>query len=195
MPRKPRQASPSSVYHWITRGVNKKQLFHNLCDYRYYYQLLLECALEFDTHIHHYCLMPNHVHLLLRASELNLLSKFSHCIARRYAFYYSSRHNWEGQVFQRSYKSLPVENDSYLLECGRYIERNPVRAKIVEDPAEYAFSSYARYAFSKTDKLIITSPAYLDMAKTEASRNFHYRRYVTETREYEKLIGKWMSKI
>jgi len=189
MPRQRRQESSTLVYHWITRGIHKKNLFHGPRDYFCYLQLLEEYKKLFDILIFHYCLMSNHSHLILSAKNPAALSCFSHYIQRRYAYYYKARHNWEGQVFRRPFKSFPIENDRYLLECGRYVERNPVKAGLVAKAEDYHYSSFAFYAFSKGDPIVDASPAYLGLSESEKMRNLIYSNYVDVNREHEQSIG------
>ncbi len=137
MPRKPRKTSASGVYHFVTRGVNKKKLFHKDDDYRAYLLLVKEYADRFDVQTYHYCLMTNHIHLVLKSPDLEMLGKFAHFVQRRYAYYYCKTHRWSEQVFKRNYSSFPIESDAYLLECGRYVERNPLTAKLVGSPEEH----------------------------------------------------------
>ena len=87
MPRQKRDASPTGVYHWIARGINRKDLFHHPDDYVFFMSLLKEHSKEFEICIYHYCLMTNHVHLLIHAKELVQLIQFSHYLKRKYAYY------------------------------------------------------------------------------------------------------------
>src|SRR3989339_1345623 len=134
MPRKKREESPTGVYHWIVRGMNKRKIFHHGEDIVQFFSLMKEYQKENGILIYHYCLMTNHVHMLVWAGKMELLSRFSHYVQRRYAYYYCKKYKWTGSVFQRGYKSFVIDRDEYLLECGRYIERNPVRAKMVKAP-------------------------------------------------------------
>jgi putative transposase len=88
-------------------------------------------------------------------------------------------------VFQNRYKSLAIEKDSYLLECGRYIERNPLKAGIVKKLEDYPYSSYSYYALGTKDALITPSPAYLDLERSDEKRRKIYKAYVDETRPQE----------
>ena len=115
-------------------------------------------------------------------------------VQRRYAYYYCKMHKWRGQLFQRMYKSLPVEEDGYLLECGRYIERNPIRANLVKKPEEYLYSSYSFYAVGRESDLLTPSPGFLGMAEDEYRRRELYRDYVSEGRIYESLIDEALLK-
>ena len=190
MPRKNRIQSSSGVYHWINRGITKKDLFHKAPDYDFFLKLLAEYKNLYNIHIYHYCLMTNHVHLLINAPSTYELSKFSQYVQRRYAYYYSKIYHWGGGIFQGRYKSLPVDKDTYLLECGRYIERNPIKAGLGNKPEEYPYSSYRYYAEGEEDALITASPAYLDISGTPYSRQELYRNYVTELRSQEILETK-----
>ena len=188
MPRKRREESPTGVYHWIARGMNKKDLFHKPEDYRRFRELIREYQAAFSILIYHYCLMTNHVHMLVHSETRERLSRFSHFVQRRYAYYYCGKYKWTGSVFQRGFKSLPVDRDEYLLECGRYIERNPLKAKLVKDPADYGYSSYRYYAEGRRDDLVNPSPAYLGLSSDEKERRAVYGEYVQENRVQEEMI-------
>lgn len=186
MPRKPRQASQSGFYHFINRGVNKKKLFHRDEDYLFYLGLLKEYSSRLPILIYHYCLMNNHTHLLVKADSVDFLSQFGHFVQRRYAYYYCKTYRWSEQVFRKRFISIPIKDDEYLLECGRYIERNPLSANLVEDPKDYPYSSYSYYSHKKEDSLITSNPLYEIMGKDSSERMAAYRFYVSYTREQEK---------
>ena len=188
MPRMPRQVSPTGVYHFINRGVNKKRIFHRDKDFNHYLELLQEYSRKFEIHIYHYCIMTNHSHLLLKAKDISLLSQFGHFIQRRYAYYYCKTHHWSEQVFRKRFVSLVIDKDSYLLECGRYIERNPLRAGIVKDLKSYPYTSYSYYAYQEPNDLLIPNPFYLDIAKTKEQRAIVYQEYLSQDRPYEQMV-------
>lgn len=190
MPRKKRQESPTGVYHWIVRGMNKKDLFHRKEDYQRFRDLIVEYKTAFSVAIYHYCLMTNHVHMLLQTEGLVQLSRFSHYLQRRYAYYYCGQYRWTGSVFQRSYRSFAVDRDEYLLECGRYIERNPLKAKLVQNLGDYKYSSYRFYAKGERDDMVIPSPGYLGLSENTLERRALYVEYVQENRVQEEMIAK-----
>ena len=190
MPRKRREESPTCVYHWIVRGMNKKTLFHDSKDRHFFRNLVLEYKQKFAILIYHYCCMTNHVHMLVSAEKLENLSEFSHYVQRRYAYYYCGRYKWTGSVFQRSYRSLSIDRDEYLLECGRYIERNPLKAGLAKEPGEYTHTSYRYYALGETDELISASPAYLDLSDNQEERRRIYSEYVKQNRIQEEMTEK-----
>lgn len=187
MPRKRREESPTGIYHWIVRGMGKKALFHQAKDYEFFKEMGKLYAVEGGLSIYHYCLMTNHVHLLLHGPEKSKISRFSHFVQRRYAYYYCKEHKHNGSVFRRGYKSLVIDREEYLLECGRYIERNPVRAGMVERPEDYEYSSYRYYAKCERDDLLTPSPAYLGLAEDADLRRELYVRHVNESRIYEEM--------
>ena len=185
MARKPRLGSKSGVYHFINRGVNKSGIFRRPEDFRTFLGLVKEYKERFQVEIYHYCIMSNHFHFLLKTTEVEILSKFAHFVQRRYAYYYCQRYHHSGQVLQSRFKSLPVEDDAYLLECGRYIERNPLAAKLVSDPKDHPYSSYPCYAFSKNNDLLTENPLYNGLAGDRERREAAYQAYVCVPREKE----------
>lgn len=178
------------IYHIIQRGHNKDKLFKNANDYKAFKDFIRKYKKKYAFDIFHYCVMSNHFHILLKINNGNDLPKIVHGITQSYSYYYRKTYNYTGYVYQNRYKSFIIEDDSYLLECGRYIERNPLRAGIVNDPASYYWSSYNFYAKGKHDDIITESLLYSGMGNTLEERQKHYRSYVLESRLYEKIIDK-----
>ncbi len=195
MPRKSRQHSASGYHHFINRGVNKKRVFHRPEDFEFYKGLLREYKDRFGVRILHYCLMSNHTHLIVGCDDLPSLGKFAHFIQRRYAYYYCKTYHWSEQVFRSRYMSLPIESDSYLLECGRYIERNPFDAELVADPKDYSYSSFGFYAYGTPDELITETPLYDTLGQNLQERRLVYRFNVLHNRDYELEKNKSLRKL
>lgn len=128
--------------------------------------------------------------MLVWTEETKSLSQFMHGIQRSYHHYYRKNHTWFGHLFQGRFRSLPIEDEPYLLDCGRYIERNPVRAKMVEDPKDWIYSSYCVYAYGMKDELVARSVAYEGLSDNEIERQKIYRQRVEATRPYEEIIDK-----
>jgi len=194
MPRKPRQWSSSGYYHFINRGVSKKKIFHRDEDFDFYRDLLMEYKERFNVRILHYCFMSNHTHMIVGCDDISSLGRFAHFLQRRYAYYYCKTYHWAEQVFRNRYTSIPIEKDAYLLECGRYIERNPLDAGIAQDPKDYKHSSYNHYAYGATDNLVTESPLYVNLSKTSEERQLVYRFNVTHNRDYELEKNKFLKK-
>ncbi len=190
MPRSRRILYDGATYHIVQRGHNKDILFKEVKDYKAFKRIMRRYKKRYSFDICHYCIMPNHFHILLKVLIGDDLPKIIHSISQSYSFYYKKRYDHAGYLYQNRYKSYIIENDSYLLECGRYIERNPVRAGIVADPSEYSWSSYNFYTKDYIDTLITADPLYITLGRTKAKRQKAYINYVTETRPYETLVDK-----
>lgn len=182
---KPRRSSSTGWYHAIGRGNNRQPIFLCDADFLRFLDILEEYRRQHPLRIGHYCLMPNHVHLLLFAELRETLSGYLQRVNLSYSWWYRRHYNFCGHLWQGRFKSFPIERDEYLLECSRYIERNPVNAGMVADPKEYRWSSYRFYAEGKRDPLITPDPGYLAFGSDEIERRRKYRDYVTATRPYE----------
>ena len=194
MAREAREASAYGLYHVIQRGNNRKWLFLDSEDFLQMQKLIQEYMTEYKMVLHHYCLMSNHIHLLVKAKDTKLISKMMHGVQRSYHHYYRRKRGWSGHLFQGRYKSFPIKNEEHLLECGRYIERNPVRAEMVSDAGDWEYSSYRCYAVGEGQGFVELSPAYFSLSKNEEDRQRKYRQYVAEERIYEKLMEKALLK-
>lgn len=154
MPR--RKRSCTDVYHVVARGNNRQDIFLNNSDKKYIMALIKEKSEKYEVQIYAYCIMSNHLHILLKAdfSDLSLCMKQ---INHTYAIYYNVKYGKCGHVFQGRFCSYCVEEESYLISCIRYIHNNPVRANIISDIQKYPFSSAKEYFYTKkenTTKLI-----------------------------------------
>ena len=128
----------------MVRGINKQKIFEHQEDYQKYLQFLSDCKEQVHFDLYAYCLMPNHVHLLLR-TEFSDLERIMKCIGSRYASWYNWKYERVGHLFQDRYLSETVEDERYFLTAIRYIHRNPVKAMMVRKPEEYPYSSYPGY--------------------------------------------------
>ena len=147
MPRTARKLSNSGYYHIVSRGIGKQILFEEESDYLFFLGILKKYKKEENFDIIAYCLMENHYHLLLKIdSDMDRIMKK---IATAYAFYFNTKYERVGHLFQDRYKSIPVENDVYLLSVVRYIHNNPAKAGIC--PADkYRWSSWRAYTGSSS---------------------------------------------
>lgn len=170
-----------AALHIIARGNNRYYLFANNDDKAYYLSALKGLKEENNIDIFHYCLMTNHVHLVVWLRAQHTLSKCIKQLNLRYFNYYKKTYGYTGCLWQRRFKSNLIDTDTYLLQCGKYIELNPVRAQIVSRPEEYHFSSYRYYACGKPDALITPSPAYLGLSSLEESRREQYIAFVVDS--------------
>jgi len=154
MPRQPRFLLSQSYYHIITRGNNRNTIFKEKEDYFYFLKLIAKYKKEHPFDLYHYCLMPNHVHLLIQTRNAKDFSVFMKKLNLSYYHYFKKKYGWIGHFWQNRFKSQPVGKDEYFIQCGKYIELNPIRANIVKDPKDYPYSSYNYYANSKENNLL-----------------------------------------
>lgn len=143
MPRMARIFIENSCNHIITRGNQKRAVFNNNGDFEKYTILLHKYKLKYDCFIYGYCFMPNHIHLVLESPlGLKAMSSFMHCVNQSYAMSFNIKYEKVGHLWQNRYKNFVVSKDDYLYNLIAYIEYNPVRARIVSSPGDYAWSSY-----------------------------------------------------
>jgi len=155
MPRQARsQAVVSNVLHIITRGNNKQKVFYSISDYEYYLFLLKEAKREFRFIIHHYALMPNHVHLLISVENIEEMSRAMKWINQSYSLHHKRRKRRIGHLWQGRFKSININSDAQLLACGVYVDLNPVRAGLAASPGDYPWTSYRGLAGIEHDRLI-----------------------------------------
>ncbi len=139
---------PGAFYHITSRGNERKNIFKSKRDREKFLEYFESAVLRYDAVIHAYCLMDNHYHLLLETPSGNLPQIMRH-INGAYTTYFNVKRKRSGHLFQGRYKSILVDIDEYAKELSRYIHLNPVRAKIVEQPEEYEWSSYNYYIGKK----------------------------------------------
>ena len=144
MPRAAREKSESGIYHVMLRGVNKQQIFEETEDYKKFIQILKECKEISKFELYAYCLMGNHIHLLLRVEKEPLETVFRR-IGSRFVYWYNIKYELHGHLFQDRYKSEPIDDDAYFVVALRYILRNPVKAGLCKYAKEYKYSSYKDY--------------------------------------------------
>lgn len=144
MPRYARKQSDSSTYHIMLRGINREKIFLDEKDKYRFIDTLKRFKEKCKYKIYAYCLMDNHIHLLIKEKEepINVTMKR---IGVSYVSYFNKRHRRIGHLFQDRYLSEAIEDDSYLLTVMRYIHNNPIKAKITAEPDEYKWSSYREY--------------------------------------------------
>jgi REP element-mobilizing transposase RayT len=144
MARKPRIHYPGAFYHVILRGNAGNPVFFEVNDRSRFFLLLQEGIERYKHRIHAYCLMTNHIHLIVQVDEIPL-SRIIQNLSFRYTRYVNSIRKQTGHLFQGRYKALLIDADSYLLQLTRYIHNNPVRVRIVSHPADYKWSSHPAY--------------------------------------------------
>jgi len=160
--------------HIIQRGNNRQPCFTQEQDFITYTTYLKECADKFEVKIHAWVFMTNHVHLLCTPKENNGVSKMMQGLGRKYVHYFNKKNARTGTLWEGRFKSCIIESDAYLLQVYRYIELNPVRARMVTSPEEYKWSSYQINALGKNSDLCSPHPLYLSLGATTAIRLCEY---------------------
>ena len=152
MPRTARIKTETHIYHIMMRGINRQCIFKDSTEKNKFLKLLRQTKSELDVEVFAYCIMDNHVHLLLRENQ-DPIETFCRKINTSYAIYYNAKHERCGHLFQDRYKSEAVKDEKQLLLTVRYIHMNPVKARICSNPEDYEASSYSEYTFGGTDAL------------------------------------------
>jgi REP-associated tyrosine transposase len=175
MSRPPRLELPGVPQHVIQRGNNRAGCFFGDADRRFYLKCLAESAARRGCDVHAYVLMSNHVHLLVTPSEAGAMGAMMQDLGRRYVRVINTIQGRTGTLWEARFKSSLVDSENYLLTCHRYIELNPVRARLVSDPGSYAWSSHAHYTADRTSRLITEHPVYLGLGATSSERQVVFR--------------------
>jgi putative transposase len=179
LPRRARIAFSGYPHHIVQRGHRRDAVFFSDSDRFDYLATLQECRLELSIALYAYCLMTNHVHLVVNPREdprrLSLLMKR---LAGRHSRRLNRLHGWSGSLWEGRFHCSPIETDRYLLACGRYVDQNPLRARLVRKPDDFEWSSYrARAGLVECDWLD-ADPALADLAPTPERRFEFYRSFV-----------------
>jgi putative transposase len=157
MARLPRLVVPGIPHHVTQRGNRRLPVFFHDSDYRAYKSLLREWCGSTGTEVWAYCLMPNHVHLILVPAHEDGLRAALGETHRRYTRHVNAREGWRGHLWQSRFASFPMD-ETYLLTCARYVELNPVRAKLVRSPRAWPWSSAKAHLLGKDDGLVSVGP-------------------------------------
>lgn len=144
MPRRAREKSSTGIYHVMLRGINGQIIFKDNEDYDKLIQTISQYKEVCGYEIYSFCLMTNHIHLLIKEGKEDLGIVFRR-IGASYVYWYNWKYRRSGHLFQDRYKSEEVEDDKYFLTVLRYIHQNPVKAGIEYDIAKYPWSSYSEY--------------------------------------------------
>jgi len=145
MSRQARQYSQTGLYHIVFRGMNRQNIFEEENDFIKIKDIIQNLKQEMQFEIYAYCLMTNHVHILLKEHNMGDISVIMKRLLTRYAGWFNRKYTRSGALIANRYKSQPVEIDEYLLSLIRYIHQNPIRAKIETQIDKYKWSSYTEY--------------------------------------------------
>lgn len=175
MPRKPRFYVPGAPVHAVQRGHNRSAVFFHDLDYLEYLRCLKQAADSCGCEIHAYALMTNHVHLLLTPTFADSVGRLFQSLGRHYVRYVNETYQRHGGLWEGRYKCNVIESQAYFLSCMRYIELNPVRAGMVDLPAEYRWSSYAANALGASNAVLTAHAEYVALGHLPDDRQSVYR--------------------
>ncbi|MDP2751952.1 MAG: transposase [Rhodocyclaceae bacterium] len=175
MARLPRFVLPCHPQHVIVRGNNRDPIFCANEDYRFCLDKLRDAASKYQCDIHAYVLMTNHVHLLVTPHAEDGISKMIQMLGRYYVQYFNYTYRRSGTLWEGRYKASLIESEAYALTCYRYIELNPVRANMVDHPADYPWSSYRGNALGTNDELLTPHSLFLALGISTEERQAAYR--------------------
>lgn len=176
MARQPRLVLPETALHIVQRGHNRSDCFRHDTDHLVYLACLYELATtKGDCAVHAYCLMTNHVHLLITPSNTDACAKLMRNLGQRYVQYFNRRYRRTGTLWEGRFRSCLVDSARYVLACYRYIELNPVRAGMVSNPTEYPWSSHAGNTGRTSNKLLTPHPEYSALSSTDRDRYLAYQ--------------------
>ncbi len=177
MSRASRKWYPDSIMHITVRGNRKYSIFRDYSDYVNYMYILRDSLDNYknEFEIISYVLMTNHIHLQIQTKQIHI-GIFMQRLNGFYAKYFNNKYNYVGHLFQERYLSKIIDSRSYMIELSRYIHLNPVRARLVENPEDYLWSSYNVYMGKRKDN-IIHDEKILSLFEDEKARE-HYKRYV-----------------
>lgn len=179
MARKPRLHFPGAFYHVMLRGNAGQVVFHTDDDRNRFYLLLQEGVSRFEHRIHAFCLMDNHIHLVIQVANTPL-SKIVQNFSFRYTRWVNKKQKRVGHLFQGRYKAILVDADCYLLSLIRYVHLNPVKANLVKDPVHYSWSSHSAYLGLERICWLTTCRVLGQFSEETFSAQKGYQRFICE---------------
>ena len=189
MPRQPRLDLAGVPQHVVQRGNDRQPCFFEDIDHVRYLDELREICLRESCAVHAYVLMTNHVHLLMTPSAQGQVARVMQSLGRRYVRYVNDRYRRTGTLWEGRYKACLVDSETYLLRCYRYIELNPLRARMVDNPGAYRWSSFTCNALAAANPLIRPHLSYLGLGANVTERCAAYRALVDQAVTSDELDG------
>lgn len=185
MPRIARQyqTEKSYIFHILNRGILCQPIFHDDQDTSYFLKVIKRYQQKIPFLAYHWCIMSNHYHLVAELSKPSLISKIVGACQQIYALYYHRKYHTAGKLFQNRFKSQAIEKESYLFSCGRYVELNPVRARLVEFAWDWKWSSARFYTAGQNDDITSPDPEWKGKSAQE------YKKWLSDSNTAQKEQG------
>lgn len=188
MPRKARILVPNYPHHIVQRGHNRNAVFVADEDYRFYLDNLKEWKTKLGIKLYAWCLMTNHIHLVIEpADDASSVSELMKRLAGRQTAYVNKLEKRSGSLWEGRFKASPIQRDSYLLACCRYVEMNPVSTNMVSGPRPYKWSSYSERVGLSVSRMLDLDACYLNFANDNDTRVERYKCYLKEGASDEEL--------
>ena len=175
MPRRPRLHVPGMSHHVFQRGINRSDIFAEEGDYSFLLALIAETALIYGVDVHAYALMTNHYHLIVTAISRRVLALAMARINRGYTNQYNQKYGRIGPLWNGRYGAALLDTERYWLTCLRYVELNPLRARIVTSAEDYRWSSYLVHAYGEPCDWLTLHQCYLAPGPDEQARQSAYQ--------------------
>ncbi len=181
MPRRSRVILPDMPHHIVQRGHNRQAVFVEEADFQYYLDNLIEWKLELQIRVYSFCLMETHIHLIVNPGELPAnVCELMKRLAARQTRYVNKRKHRTGSLWDGRYYASAIDSDAYLLQCSRYVELNPVKAKMCANAKQYRWSSY-RAKLGLAEALWLDSdPCFSALGDTASKRRVIYKAFVED---------------
>ncbi|HET7363045.1 MAG TPA: transposase [Burkholderiales bacterium] len=183
MAKHPRLILPGVALHIYQRGNDRKACFREDSDRLVYLSNLAELCKRWECALHAYCLMTNHVHLMLTPANEDGPASLIRDLGRRFVRYFNERYGRTGSLWEGRFHSCLLDSGRYVLGCQRYIDLNPVRAGMVSSPGAYRWSSYAGNSGARNDPLLTAHPEYLAISRDATLRCAAYAELCQEGEE------------
>lgn len=177
MARKARAEVEGGLYHVITRGNNRRRIFNSPADYDKFVSLLAVQKVKLPYFLYAYCLMTNHIHLLIER-RADAVGRIMHRVLTGYSQYYNRRYQRVGHLLQGRHRAILCQSDRYLAELVRYIHLNPVRAKIVDQPERYRYSGHRAYLGLEPAGIVDVDPLLRHFGPKKSLAREAYRQFV-----------------
>jgi len=172
------QLQHSLIYHIYSRSCNRQSIFKQKDDFRYFISLLQDYCQRFEVSLYHWVIMSNHYHLVIELNTPEIISKMMAGLHKTYSNYHHKVYGTVGFLWQGRFKLQPIQKELYLIACGRYVERNPVRAGMVKVAYDYEYSSAKYYCLGIPDNLTKTDPYFTDLGNDAKTRQQRYRGFL-----------------
>lgn len=199
MPRIPRDSYQTSFFHIIVQGIKKEYIFNEKKFIESYRNLLISYEEKSEIKLLAYCIMNNHAHVLIYTDSTEKMSRYMKCINTIFATYYNTENKRVGYVFRNRFKSEPIYDENYLINCISYIHNNPVKAKMVESLEQYKYSSYNDYINEKgivtpekLELLFGKNKFKIDDFKLMHSKKISSYKYEEYDKETEEIIDEFL---